>query len=477
MKFAFKPSPNYRNEQSTSSIMMELTIGLLVVFAAGCLINFKLNGTTALLHCIVALLVCLIATVGTEIVWCVVLKKDVTEHLFSSYPWVTGIIIALTVRPNVSYFALAVASVMAIYFGKLVFGGFGQNIFNPAGVGRAIIALSFGSAVVADVVSGATPTSTISSYGWLLNEANASAFLADFGGLTNMALGLYQGAIGETCSVLLILVGVVLAWRKVIDWKVPTIYVSTVFVLSLLVGFMNGQGIWYPIFSILTGGVLFGAVFMLTDPVTNPTSSSGRVIFAMGAGLLTVLIRVKASLPEGVLFSILLMNMLTPAIEKWCDGNQIKNIKNLQRNVVITAVVSVAVAAIAGFSMKASDANYVNVNTKVIANANYSEDSLANVDTTNVKIISEDNGTYVVACQGFQGENEFTIKVENGAITSFEVTSFNDTPGIGDVITNEDFTGEFVGATLASEIDAKAGATFSSNSALAAASAALAAGN
>ncbi len=477
MKFTFKPSPNYRNEQSTSSIMMELTIGLLVIFAAGCLINLKINGTTALLHCIFALLVCLIATVGTEIIWCVVLKKDVVEHLFSSYPWVTGIIIALTVRPNVSYFALAVASVMAIYFGKLVFGGFGQNIFNPAGVGRAIIAISFGSAVVADVVSGATPTSTISSYGWLMNGANASAFLNDFGGLTNMALGLYQGAIGETCSVLLIVVGIVLAWRKVIDWKVPTIYVSTVFVLSLLVGLMNGQGLWYPLFSVLTGGVLFGAVFMLTDPVTNPTSSSGRVIFAMGAGLLTVLIRVKASLPEGVLFSILLMNMLTPAIEKWCDGNQIKNIKKLQRNVVITAIICLVVGAIAGFSMKASDANYVNVNTKIIVDASYGENALANVDTSNVKVISEENGTFTLASKGFDGENEFKITVENGAITSFEVTAFNDTPGIGDAITQESFTSKFNGATLGSEIDVCAGATYSSNSALAAASAALASGN
>ena len=216
---------------------------------------------------------------------------------------------------------------------------------------------------------------------------------------------------------------------------------------------------------------------MLTDPVTNPTSSSGRVIFAMGAGLLTVLIRVKASLPEGVLFSILLMNMLTPAIEKWCDGNQIKNIKKLQRNVIITAVVCLAVGAVAGLSMKASDANYVNVNTKVIADASYSENALANVNTANAKIISEDNGTYVVSSHGFEGDNEFTIKVENGAITSFEVTAFNDTPGIGDAITKEDYTGKFVGATLASEIDVNAGATYSSNSALAAASATLAAGN
>jgi Na+-translocating ferredoxin:NAD+ oxidoreductase subunit D len=196
-----------------------------------------------------------------------------------------------------SYFALGFGTFFAIFFGKLVFGGFGQNIFNPAAAGRAAMLASFAGAAVTDITTSATPTASIAQLGWMIDKPEAvTKFLDQFGGLQSMFLGLYPGALGETSKVLILVVMVFLIIRKVIDWRIPVFYLSTVFVLASLIAVSKGMGFWYPLFHLSTGGLVFGAVFMATDPVTNPTSASGRTLFAIGLGILTVLIRVKANL-------------------------------------------------------------------------------------------------------------------------------------------------------------------------------------
>ena len=148
-----------------------------------------------------------------------------------------------------------------------------------------------------------------------------------------MFVGLYPGAIGETSALVILVVGVILAIRKVIDWRVPATYLITLFVLAAGVGLMHGAPISYALFHLLTGGAMFGAVFMMTDPVTNPTSAAGRIMFAVGCAVITIVLRLRSNLPEGVMYSILIMNMLTPLIESLTDGQQIKmkskNIRNL----------------------------------------------------------------------------------------------------------------------------------------------------
>ena len=292
------------------------------------------------------------------------MKKEVKTFLKSSFGWVTAIILTLMVPVNMSCYAVIIATVFAIVLAKLLFGGFGQNIFNPAAVGRAVILQAF-TGVSVGLISQATPTTVIAStYHWLpSNAAVLDSFLSQYGGFAGLALGTYPGSIGETFSILILIIGVVLALRQIIDWRVPAVYLGTIFVLTAVVAAITGidsyHGIpavvWYPLLHLLTGGVIFGAVFMLTDPVTSPTSASGRVVFAMGAAILTTLVRLKANLPEGCLYSILLMNMFTPWIESCFDGKQLELVKKSKIVCVCLALIGLAISFYAASSIQKVD--------------------------------------------------------------------------------------------------------------------------
>ena len=265
---------------------------------------------------------------------------------------------------NMSCYAVIIATIFAIVLAKLLFGGFGQNIFNPAAVGRAVILQAF-TGVSVGLITQATPTTVIASaYHWLpANATVLDSFLSQYGGFAGLALGTYPGSIGETFSILILIIGVVLAVRQIIDWRVPVVYLGTIFVLTAIVALITGIDsyngipafIWYPLLHLLTGGVIFGAVFMLTDPVTSPTSASGRVVFAMGAAILTTLIRLKANLPEGCLYSILLMNMFTPWIESCFDGKQLELVKKSRIVCACLALIGLAISFYAASSIQKVD--------------------------------------------------------------------------------------------------------------------------
>ncbi len=449
MKFTFKPSPNYRDTLSTGRIMMELTAGLLVVFAFT-LVLYATNadyGASYAIRAVFLMVAAVVTACVTEILWCLATKKDILSTLKSSYPWVTGIILALMCQVNIDVYALIASTIIAIVFGKLVFGGFGQNIFNPAAVGRAVIFASFSGKVAADFVTGATPTSTIASNGWLVANNSINVILDQFGGLGNLFIGNYPGAMGETSALIILLVGAFLAWRKVIDWRVPVTYLATLFIITLLIGTLHGVGFWYPLYHLLTGGAMFGAVFMMTDPVTNPTSAPGRILFAIGCAVLTVIIRIKANLPEGVLYSILLMNMMTPMIEKLTDGNQIKMMKKNLVSIGIFFVAGVAIACACSLGMEAQEISGPSVQAQ--------------------------GNVYTIEAKGYQGTNVFEVEVENGAVVRVECVTFEDTLGIGDNATSEDYLNSFVGKTLNDEFDIVSGASYTSNSVIEAVQSAL----
>ena len=196
-----------------------------------------------------------------------------------------------------------------------MFGGIGHNFANPAITARVFLLVCFtevaGGAFPVDVVAGATPLDLIGA-----GEALPS--------ITDMLLGQRGGAIGETCGIALIVGFVYLLCRKIISWHTPVVFVGTVFVFYLLLGYDLGTAT----VAILSGGLLIGAIFMATDYVTTPMSSWGKVVFGLGCGILTVLIRVWGSYPEGVSFAILFMNILTPYIDKLCAPRVIGGVKN-----------------------------------------------------------------------------------------------------------------------------------------------------
>lgn len=474
MEIKWKSNPNYRSKKSTASIMMHLTIALLVVYAFALFHEAKL-GSVYLTNAIVMMVVALVCSMGTEAIYALVMKQPVVKFLKNSFGWVTPIILVLCCPVDLHPYAVGVAAIIATFFGKLAFGGFGQNVFNPAAVGRAVILTSFSGMKIVDALTSATPTSTLAGAGWLIRTAGFETYVSDFGGLSNFFVGMYNGAMGETSALVLIAVAIYLVVVGAIDWIIPAFYIGTIFAGATLIGLINGVGMVYPLAFVSTGAIFFGGIFMLTDPVTNPNNRRGKIVFASTAALFTVLIRYFANYSEGVVFSILLANMITPVIEKVFLCKQTDNEKKM--NIVVPVYVCVMVSAIAccafGLTLKY---NYTSIAEKEAASLAYPTSEtvkLSEISVGGAKITSNDGSTYVVESRGFEGKNVFTIVKENGAIVSLEFTEFKDTAGVGDAANCQGFVKAFTGATLDSEIDCVASATFTSKSALAAARAVL----
>ncbi len=360
MKFNFHVSPSLKGNLTTKEIMKELTLGLLLVFVLAVFYYASAYGSRYALQAILLLICSLVTTLVCEFLFAKIRKRDPKKEIQNSFGWVTAIILTLMVPISTRPYALIISTAFAIIFGKMLFGGFGHNIFNPAAVGRAVIFATFTGAST-NLVTSATPTALIAnSYGWVPANADAlDGFLSQVGGWSSLFLGTYPGALGETFTIAIVLIGIFLIVRKIIDWRVPVVYLGTIFVMTAIVAIITGVGsyhgipgfIWYPVLHLILGGVVFGAFFMLTDPVTSPTSAAGRTIFALGAGILTVLIRLTGNLPEGCLYSILLMNMMTPLIESLLDGKQLDILKKAKHGFIYLALVGLAITIFAACSV------------------------------------------------------------------------------------------------------------------------------
>lgn len=360
MKFNFHVSPSLKGNLTTKEIMKELTLGLLLVFVLAVFYYASAYGSRYALQAILLLVCSLVTTLVCEFLFAKIRKRDPKKEIQNSFGWVTAIILTLMVPISTRPYALIISTAFAIIFGKMLFGGFGHNIFNPAAVGRAVIFATFTGAST-NLITSATPTALIAnSYGWVPANADAlDGFLSQVGGWSSLFLGTYPGALGETFTIAIVLIGIFLIVRKIIDWRVPVVYLGTIFVMTAIVAIITGVGsyhgipgfIWYPVLHLILGGVVFGAFFMLTDPVTSPTSAAGRTIFALGAGILTVLIRLTGNLPEGCLYSILLMNMMTPLIESLLDGKQLDILKKAKHGFIYLALVGLAITIFAACSV------------------------------------------------------------------------------------------------------------------------------
>lgn len=379
MKFAFHVSPNIQQKNtSTSMIMRDLTIGLGVIFVCSLVYYAISYGMNYALQEILLLACSLITTFVCEAIFAKVKKADIKEFILHSYGWVTSLIMVMMCPVSISVYAVIVATVFAIVIGRLVFGGFGYNIYNPAGIGRAVIFASFSGAVTS-LTTSATPTGVLAgSFRWMPGTADAlNSFLESVGGWFGLAMGTYPGAIGETFSIAIVLVGIVLIVRNVIDWRMPAVYLGTIFIITFFIAIFSGiqpygfvpGWIWYPMLHLLTGGVMFGAFFMLTDPVTIPTVPAGRVFFAACAAAITVLIRMKGNLPEGCLYSILIMNTFTPMIEQALDAPQFEQMKK--------AVIMSACALVFGLGV----AFYASSTIRPVKGARPAEETAAVIET------------------------------------------------------------------------------------------------
>ncbi|HHY10554.1 MAG TPA: RnfABCDGE type electron transport complex subunit D [Firmicutes bacterium] len=289
LKLVVTPYPHVRDDDTTQKIMFTVLISLLpVIFAS--LYFYRLNALR---------LVVLsgAAAVAAEAVFQRARNKPVTIGDGSAL--ITGVLLGLSVPPTLPSWMAVLGSVFAIAIGKQVFGGLGYNPFNPALVGRAFLTASFAVAMTTwtapfDAVSAATP---------LVGGAGRS-------GLFDLFFGSVAGSLGETSAFAILLGGIYLFYKGVLDYRIPL----GVFAACLAVCLLTGEN---PIFHLLSGSLLFGAVFMATDMVTSPVTALGRWIFGIGIGLIIMLIRIWGSFPEGVTFAILLMNAVTPLLNRW----------------------------------------------------------------------------------------------------------------------------------------------------------------
>ena len=298
-------SPHFKHPTTTTSIMRDVLIAL----SPAAIASVVIHGWYAL----VMIVVTVTAAVGAEFIFNILVKKKQTVTDLSAA--VTGLLLALNLPTGARIWHCVIGAVFAIVVIKCMFGGIGCNFANPAITARVFLILSFAeigggrlgghpwSEESVDLVGGATPLVAIG------NGAPAS----ELPSLLEMFFGYRGGAIGETCIAALLVGFIYLVVRRVIHFETPVIFIGTVFVLSLIVD----NSFTAALYQVLAGGLVLGAVFMATDYVTTPITRSGKMIFAVGCGLITFLIRYFGNYPEGVSFSILFMNILSPYIEKW----------------------------------------------------------------------------------------------------------------------------------------------------------------
>ena len=301
-------SPHIHTRDSSRRIMLDVIIALLPAAIAGVIIfGAKALGVIA---------ACVITAVVSEALFNLIVHKQQTVGDLSAV--VTGLLLALNLSTNVAIWQCVVGTVFAIVVVKCLFGGLGKNFANPAITGRVFMLLAFSSVAggakpaVVELVSSATPLELLAQGA------------EDAPSLMELFLGLHGGAIGETCCLALLLGFAWLLFRRVIKWHVPVIFIGTVFVLYLV---FTGS-FQMALAEILAGGLFIGAIFMATDYVTSPITLKGKMVFALGCGLVTFIIRYFCAYPEGVSFSILAMNILTPYIEKFTANTPLGGSKN-----------------------------------------------------------------------------------------------------------------------------------------------------
>ncbi|NLM70032.1 MAG: RnfABCDGE type electron transport complex subunit D [Firmicutes bacterium] len=287
-RLVLSPSPHVRDEDTTQKIMLTVAAALVPVWAAATYFfgfdSIRLVVASAL------------AAMGSEALFLALRRKPITISDGSAL--VTGMLLGLSLPPSLPTWMAVFGAFVAIVVGKQVFGGLGYNPFNPALVGRAVLVASFATqmttwtAPFTDAVTQATP------------------LVSGTAGYSELFFGTVPGSLGETSALAILLGGIILFYRGVLDYRIPVGFIGTVVVFSLLFG----QDVVY---QLLGGSLLFGAVFMATDMVTSPITPVGRWVFGIGCGLILVVIRFWGSLPEGLTYSILLMNALTPLINRW----------------------------------------------------------------------------------------------------------------------------------------------------------------
>ena len=353
-KLIVSSSPHIQTTASVSKIMLKVIIALVPAMAAG----IYFFGIPAVKTLLFTAIFCVFA----EALWCLIAGKAVRNTIRDGSAVVTGLILAMNFSPVTPWYVCLIGAFLAIWLGKQVFGGLGSNPFNPAVVARVALLIALPGLMTiwiptrtmtetarhhitqnesycktffstaewqalqdytnsknqSDVITCATPLSMVSSMPRKadLNSSNIFAAIDNRTAWKNYFLGNVSGSLGETSFLALLIGGVLLIIWKLINWRVPVFFIGTVFVFTGIINFFYPDLTPSPVFHIMTGGLMLGAIFMATDMVTSPVTNRGSVAFGIGCGLITSIIRIWGNYPEGISFAILFMNALVPFIDK-----------------------------------------------------------------------------------------------------------------------------------------------------------------
>ena len=310
-KFIVAASPHIHSPQSTQSLMRDVLIALVPAFSLSLLI-YGLD---------------VLRVTAIAVVSCVLVEYLIQRFLFKGANTVknlsavlTGVLLAFNLPSDIPWWIVVIGAVVAIGVAKMTFGGLGRNPFNPALVGRVFLLIAYPvqmtsfpqpiSPEFVDAFAGATPLAALKAQAVEFGDVN---FL-------NMLSGVMPGSLGEISAISLLAGGVYMIWRKVITWHIPVAVVGSMAVFAFIVALTQGGGaLMYelPAFHLLAGGAMLGAIFMATDYVTSPMTAKGMLIYGVGIGVITMIIRQWGAYPEGMSFAILLMNSVTPLINKY----------------------------------------------------------------------------------------------------------------------------------------------------------------
>jgi electron transport complex protein RnfD len=310
-------SPHIHGDQSIKKIMWGVVIALIPALG----VSFWYFGMGAIVLTLVSVLTCVLVEF---LIQKFMLKSDISITDGSAV--ITGLLLALNVPSNLPIWMMVVGAIVSIGVAKMTFGGLGKNPFNPALVGRVFMLISFpvnmtswplpsvNRMVLTDAITGPTALGVVKE--GLAKGDSMTDVMSKIPSYMDMFIGNMGGSLGEVSAVAIIIGGLFMLFRKIITWHIPVAFIVTVFAFTGVLNLIDPGRYIDPVFHLLTGGLMIGAIFMATDMVTSPMTYKGMLVFGIGCGLLTVLIRVWGAYPEGVSFAILIMNAIVPLINK-----------------------------------------------------------------------------------------------------------------------------------------------------------------
>ncbi len=423
--------PFLRSKYKTNRIMFNLIIALIPLFifsfSKNCFNPYRLGliSFVDMFDPVINIIIASLTSFVIEAIYALILKKK--NYIKNSYAFFPGLFLALILPMHTPIYIIVIGSAVAS-ISKIIFGGFGKNLFNPALVGYLVIMLFFTSILTTNNYFNAYELDTISKATPLTNASMVTGIgtydqlVKPYGDLSDFFFGTIPGSFIETSAVLCLVAYVFLSLTKTIKWRIPLIYVATVFILTLGIGRLLGEGIYYPLFHILSGGLMFGSIFMATDPVTSAVTPIGQVLQGILLGIITVIFRFTGV--EGVAFSILIVNPFVILLDKIGVQSRFKFIKSVIWFLLISIVIMATIFVLA--SSRRVEGN-LDPNFEVISR-----------EKVNNQII------YNVSQKGYGGKIKAEITFENNQIINIEITSHHENMTQYDLIMEKGYLNDLI---------------------------------